>query len=109
MAYKAAYTGILKTYLDLLPQNGLAGKIVLPIAIGGTIAHLLTLDYALKPLLSTLGARHILAGIYFLDSQIQYNDCNVHFEAEIKQRLIVQLQEFASALEVNKSQKLGCG
>jgi FMN reductase len=96
--YKAAYTGILKTYLDLLPQDGLAGKVILPIAIGGTIAHLLMLDYALKPLLSTLGARHILAGVYFLDSQIQHDDCKVHFEKEIEQRLLVQLQEFASAL-----------
>src|SRR6476469_3983949 len=57
--YKAAYTGVLKAYLDLLPQNALAGKIIFPIATGGTIAHLLAIDYALKPVLSTLGARHI--------------------------------------------------
>jgi FMN reductase len=37
--YKASFTGVLKTYLDLLPQNGLEGKTILPIAIGGTFGH----------------------------------------------------------------------
>jgi FMN reductase len=58
--YKASYSGLVKTLLDLLPQTGLAGKIVLPIATGGSLAHLLALDYALKPVLSSLGARHHL-------------------------------------------------
>lgn len=71
--YKAAYTGVLKALLDLLPQNALIGKPILPIATGGTIAHLLSIDYALKPVLSTLGARHILSGVYLVDQQIQTN------------------------------------
>lgn len=40
--YKASYTGVLKTFLDLIPQKGLAGKIVLPLFMGGslkTFAH----------------------------------------------------------------------
>src|ERR1700690_2954029 len=53
--YKAAYTGVLKSFLDVLPQFGLKGKIVLPLATGGTIAHVLALDYALRPVLSSLG------------------------------------------------------
>jgi FMN reductase len=69
--YKAAYTGALKAFLDLLPQNSLSGKVVLPIATGGSLAHLLALDYALKPVLAALGAQHILQGIYILDSQIR--------------------------------------
>ncbi|GMA49869.1 hypothetical protein GCM10025857_12260 [Alicyclobacillus contaminans] len=32
--YKAAYTGILKAYLDLLPNGALANKPVLPVAVG---------------------------------------------------------------------------
>lgn len=43
--YKAAYTGVLKVFLDLLPTNALAGKIILPIGTGATPAHLLALDY----------------------------------------------------------------
>lgn len=68
--YKAAYTGILKTFLDLIPERGLAHKLTLPLFVGGTIAHLLAIDYALKPVLSALGARHILAGVYTVDQSI---------------------------------------
>ncbi|HTH94425.1 MAG TPA: NAD(P)H-dependent oxidoreductase, partial [Rhodocyclaceae bacterium] len=39
--YKASYSGLLKTFIDLLPQFGLRGKAVLPIATGGSSAHLL--------------------------------------------------------------------
>src|SRR5437763_1648774 len=34
--YKAAYSGVLKLFLDLLPQDGLAGKLVLPLATAGS-------------------------------------------------------------------------
>lgn len=68
--YKAAYSGVLKLFLDLLPSDGLRGKTVLPIATGGTIAHLLALDYALKPVLSALGARDILDGVFAADAQL---------------------------------------
>jgi FMN reductase len=47
--YKAAYSGILKVLLDLLPQDGLKGKVVLPLATGGSPNHMLALDYALRP------------------------------------------------------------
>ena len=68
--YKAAYSGVLKAFLDLLPQEGLRGKTVLPLATGGSIAHLLALDYALKPVLSVLGARDILDPVFATDAQI---------------------------------------
>jgi FMN reductase len=68
--YKAAYSGALKAFLDLLPQNALRGKTVLPLATGGSIAHLLALDYALKPVLSALGARDILDPVFATDAQI---------------------------------------
>ena len=48
--YKAAYSGLLKTFLDLLRQDALRGKTVLPLATGGSAAHLLALDYTLKSL-----------------------------------------------------------
>lgn len=59
--YKASYTGLLKAFLDLLPQDGLAGKTLLPLATGGSLAHVLTIDYALRPVLAALGARHVTA------------------------------------------------
>ncbi|QEZ48506.1 NADPH-dependent FMN reductase [Cupriavidus oxalaticus] len=68
--YKAAYSGLLKAFLDLLPQTGLRDKIVLPIATGGSLAHALAIDYALRPVLSALGSRQILPGIFAVDQQI---------------------------------------
>ena len=49
--YKAAYSGLLKVFLDLLPQTALAGKTVLPLATGGSPHHMLALDCALRPVL----------------------------------------------------------
>ncbi|MFD3563173.1 NADPH-dependent FMN reductase [Streptomyces sp. NPDC058686] len=68
--YKAAYSGLLKALLDLLPQYGLAGKTVLPLATGGTTAHVLALDYALRPVLNSMGADHIVQGWFTLDKDI---------------------------------------
>lgn len=67
--YKASYSGLLKTFLDLLPQDALRGKTVLVLGTGGSNAHLLALDYALKPVLAALGARHILDTVYAVDAQ----------------------------------------
>lgn len=68
--YKAAYSGLLKVFLDLLPQTAFQGKTVLPLATGGSPHHMLALDYALRPVLQSLAARHILPGIYASDAQI---------------------------------------
>ena len=40
------------------------------LATGGSLAHLLALDYALKPVLSALGARDILDGVFATDAQL---------------------------------------
>jgi FMN reductase len=86
--YKASYTGVLKTFLDLISQKGLEGKIVLPIAIGGTITHLLAIDHAFKPVLSALGAHHILTGAFVLDTQVlREEDGSFRLDSEIQERL----------------------
>ena len=71
--YKASFSGVLKTFLDLLPQDGLAGKLVLPVATGGSQSHMLALDYALRPVLAALGARHILPSIYATSQQLPWD------------------------------------
>ncbi|WP_028984071.1 NADPH-dependent FMN reductase [Sporolactobacillus terrae] len=70
--FKASFSGILKTYLDLLPKHALEGKTVLPLAVGGSPAHLLMLKYALGPVLSELGAHSFIKDVYLLDTQIQH-------------------------------------
>ncbi len=72
--YKAAYSGVLKVFLDLLPQDGFKNKVVLPLATGGSPHHMLALDYSLRPVLQSLGAKHILPGIYATDAQVTLSE-----------------------------------
>src|SRR6478735_12065095 len=69
--YQAAYSGLLKVFLDLLPQIAFRGKAVLPIVTGGSPAHVLAVDYALRPVLANLGAAHIGQGWFVPSSHIQ--------------------------------------
>lgn len=68
--YKAAYSGVLKALLDLLPQWAFGGKVVLPVLTGASPAHALAVDYALRPVLVALGADHVVPGAFVLDKQI---------------------------------------
>ncbi|MRX73076.1 NADPH-dependent FMN reductase [Bacillus lacus] len=72
--YKASYTGVLKALLDLLPQEAFLDKPLLPVAVGGTVFHLLSIEYSFKPLFSSLGCTSILKGVYAVDSQIHKVD-----------------------------------
>lgn len=69
--HQASYSGLLKTFLDLLPQYGLRGKVVVPLATGATLAHVLMIDYALRPMLSSMDPMHLSSGLFIMDSQLQ--------------------------------------
>ena len=86
--YKAAYSGVLKVFLDLLPQDAFKGKTILPLATGGSPHHMLAVDYALRPVLQSLGARHILQGIFATDSQVTLTpEGSYHVDVGIGARL----------------------
>lgn len=97
--YKASFSGALKCLLDLLPENALAGKIILPVATGGSLSHLLALEYALKPVLSALGARMILGGTYATDKDVAVlPDGQVAISRSIQDRLDAAAQELQAEL-----------
>lgn len=103
--YKASYTGVLKAYLDLLPQKGLEGKLVAPLFVGGTMAHLLTIDYALKPVLASMGARHFVRGVYAVDTQVNriqdgHGDTAFELDAELTERLSAAVEELVAELQL---------
>lgn len=68
--YKASFTGVLKAYIDLLPQKGFEKKIITPIFIAGSMAHLLSIDYSLKPVLASMGALQFTKSVYATDSHV---------------------------------------
>ncbi|MEU0203848.1 MULTISPECIES: NADPH-dependent FMN reductase [unclassified Streptomyces] len=97
--YKAAYSGLLKSLLDLLPQHALAGKTVLPLATGGSTAHVLAIDYALRPVLNSMGAAHIVQGWFTLDQDICVSDDgSVTVAPEAAQALDHVVDGFSAAL-----------
>ncbi len=97
--YKAAYSGLLKTFLDVLPQFGLRNKVVLPIATGGTTAHVLAIDYALRPVLSSLDPLHVVNGLFLIDKQITVlENGDVQLEPDLDQRLNLTIDQFVRGL-----------
>jgi FMN reductase len=65
--YKASYSGLLKVWFDSVAQLAFTGKTVLPLATGGSLANMLALDYALRPVLAAMGAAHVVGGYFVLD------------------------------------------
>jgi FMN reductase len=96
--YKASFSGALKVLLDLLPERALQHKVVLPLASAGSAAHMLALDYALKPVLAALKAQDMLHGVFAEDGQIDYGDGNPRLAALLDQRLQDALEQFSAAL-----------
>ncbi|PAF08942.1 FMN reductase (NADPH) [Shouchella clausii] len=86
--YKASVTGVLKSLIDLFPERSFAGKTILPIATGGTLAHYLALDYSFTPVLQTLGATTILKSIFILDTHLKRTEIGVEIVSkEGKERI----------------------
>lgn len=98
--YKASIAGALKVLLDLLPERALSHKVVLPLATGGSSAHMLAVDYALKPVLAALKAQEMLHGVFAEDSQIAYAtaDAPAQLEPALERRLLESLEQFHGAL-----------
>jgi FMN reductase len=68
--YKAAYTGLLKVFLDRLPGGALASTVALPLLVMGDPKHSLAVEVHLRPLLVELGAAVPTPGLAFLESQV---------------------------------------
>ncbi|WP_119321584.1 NAD(P)H-dependent oxidoreductase [Capsulimonas corticalis] len=72
--FRSSFSGVLKTYLDLLPDGIFAGKAVLPISSAATLSQIGDFEAAIKPVLTDLGAHKILPGLTLLDSQIEWSE-----------------------------------
>lgn len=96
--YKASFSGALKTLFDLLPERALEHKVVLPLATGGTVAHMLAVDYALKPVLNALKAQEVLHGVFADDSQITHYDRQPELSPVLRDRINESIDTFWSAL-----------
>lgn len=74
--FSASYSGLFKTFFDVLEAGTLEGKPVLIAATAGTARHSLVLDHALRPLFAYLRAIVVPTGVFaatddFGDSGLQ--------------------------------------
>lgn len=62
--FSASISGLVKSFFDILEKDAIAGIPVLMAATGGTERHSLMLDFAMRPLLSYLGALPVRTAIF---------------------------------------------
>lgn len=62
--FSASYSGLFKSFIDVLDPKSLDGKAVLLAATGGTDRHQMVLDYAMRPLFSYLRARVAATAVF---------------------------------------------
>lgn len=96
--FKASCSGLLKAGLDVLPQFALAGKVVLPLGTGGSLAHVLALDYGLRPILQSMGARHITQAHFLCESDVTVTDAAVTLTPQAEAPLRSAICNFLQSL-----------
>lgn len=62
--FNASYSGLFKSFFDLVDVEQMSGKPVLIAATGGSARHSLVLDHALRPMFSYLRAVVMPTGVY---------------------------------------------
>lgn len=62
--FTASYSGLFKTFFDVIDKDALRGKPVLIAATGGTARHSLALDHAVRPLFAYLHAMVVPTGVF---------------------------------------------
>ena len=62
--FTTSYSGLFKSFIDILDPDSLSGMPVLIGATGGTERHSLALDYAMRPLFSYLHAVVVPTAVY---------------------------------------------
>jgi FMN reductase len=62
--FTASYSGLFKSFFDVLDKEALAGKPVLIAATGGTARHSLVLEHAMRPLFAYLRAVVVPTAVY---------------------------------------------
>ena len=62
--FQGSYSGLFKSFMDLVEAGTLRGVPVLLAATGGTERHSLVIEHALRPLFSYLGALTVPTGVY---------------------------------------------
>ena len=66
--FSTSYSGLFKSFIDIIDPDALTGKPVLIGANAGTARHSLAIDYAIRPLFTYLHAEPVSTGVFAASS-----------------------------------------
>ncbi|MBA8824746.1 FMN reductase [Saccharopolyspora lacisalsi] len=89
--FTASYSGLFKSFIDLVEPGSVQGKPVLLAATGGTERHSLVLEHALRPLLAYLRAQAVPTAVYAASA-------DWGSDADLNQRITRAASELATAV-----------
>ncbi|MFE3990150.1 FMN reductase [Streptomyces goshikiensis] len=94
--FTASYSGLFKSFVDLVDNSALTGRPVVIAATGGTARHSLVLDHALRPLFGYLRAVVVPTGVYAATSD--WGSPGDRFTEELPRRIARAAGELADLL-----------
>lgn len=92
--FSASYSGLFKTFFDVLEPDTLAARPVLVAATAGSARHSLVLDHALRPLFGYLHAVVVPTGVFAASEDWGTNDTR-GAAGDLRQRVDRAAQELA--------------
>lgn len=93
-AFNASFSGLFKSFFDVLPEETLSEMPVLIAATGGTERHSLVLEHALRPMFSYLHAIVSPTGVYAATDDFGAQESSV----ELSERIGKAAEDFARLL-----------
>jgi len=93
--FSTSYSGLFKSFIDVLDPDALTGKPVLIGANAGTARHSLAIDYAIRPLFAYLHADAVSTGVFAASSDWGGNGDEV---APLAKRVEKGAKELAEAV-----------
>lgn len=85
--FSASYSGLFKTFFDVLETGALDGTPVLIAATAGTARHSLVLDHALRPLFSYLRAVVVPTGVFAATDDFAGTDLDARVQRAARELL----------------------
>ncbi len=93
--FSTSYSGLFKSFVDVLDPDSLRGKPVLIGANAGTARHSLAIDYAIRPLFAYLHAEAVSTGVFAASADCGGSGDDV---ATLSSRIEKGAAEFAEAI-----------
>ena len=99
--FSASYSGLFKTFFDVLEPGTLDGKPVLIAATAGTARHSLVLEHALRPLFAYLHAVVVPTGVFAASEDFGVSSASDTGSGELHKRVERAAAELAALVTID--------